>query len=180
MKIVVLQGSRNIKGSTNVLVESFTRGAQESGHSVQRFDVANMKIGGCFGCCACRKNGSGVCVQEDDDNRLIREAVLAADVVVLATPLYYFNMTSQLKAVVDRFFGYNVKLISAHKKLACLAVGGSSNEWAFDALNAQLKNLTRYLEMENVGNVFGFGCGTPESTAASAYPQKAYELGKNL
>ncbi len=177
MEIVVLQGSPNLKGSTNLLVESFTKGAQEAGHVVTRFDVCAMNVHACLGCVAC--GFEGPCAQSDDVG-IIRKALLSADMVVFATPLYYYGMTAQLKNVVDRFAAYNTSLNQKHLKAACLAVGGGTDDWTFDALDSHFKTLVRYIEMENVGTVYGFGCDVPETTAASDYPKQAYELGKNL
>ena len=73
MKIIILQGSPNKKGSTSILAESFTKGALEAGHKVERFDLAKMNIHPCIGCVACGYEGP--CVQKDD-NQQIREAIL--------------------------------------------------------------------------------------------------------
>lgn len=177
MKIIVLQGSPNIKGSTSILVEEFMRGAKEKGHEVTRFDVSRMNIKPCIGCVACGYEGP--CVQKDD-NKIIKEALLNADMVVLATPLYYFGMTAQLKAVVDRFCSYNSSLNRKHLKSALLTVAWEDNDWAFDALMSHYRTLVKYLNLEDQGHVIGYGCGTPSMTKASIYPQKAYELGKSL
>lgn len=85
MKIVILQGSPNKNGSTAILAESFKKGAEEAGHSVKRFDVAAMDIKPCGGCVACGYEGP--CVLKDA-NAEIRTAVLEADMLVFATPLY--------------------------------------------------------------------------------------------
>lgn len=177
MKIIVLQGSPNIKGSTSILSEEFIRGAKEKGHEVTRFDVSRMNIKPCIGCVACGYEGP--CVQKDD-NEIIKAALLNADIVVFASPLYYFGMTAQLKAVVDRFCSYNSSLNRKHLKSALLTVAWEDNDWAFDALMSHYHTLVKYLNLEDLGHVIGYGCGTPSMTEASIYPHKAYELGKSL
>ena len=92
MKIVILQGSPNKKGSTNILAENFSQGAKAAGHSVIRFDLTDMDIRPCTGCVTCGYEGP--CVLRDD-NQKIREAVLDADMIVFATPLYYYGMSAQ-------------------------------------------------------------------------------------
>lgn len=114
MKIIILQGSPNKKGSTSILAESFTKGALEAGHKVERFDLAKMNIHPCIGCVACGYEGP--CVQKDD-NQQIREAILGADMVVFATPLYYYGMSAQLKIVVDRFCAYKIR--TSHCGMEC-------------------------------------------------------------
>ena len=115
MKIIVLMGSPNRKGSTGILVENFTKGAEEAGNTVEVIDVCHADIHPCTGCVKCGYEGP--CVQKDDVN-MIRKKLLASDMVVFATPLYYYGMTAQLKTVVDRFCAYNSSLNSRHLKSA--------------------------------------------------------------
>ena len=100
--------------------------------------------------------------------------------VVFATPLYYYGMSAQLKAVVDRFCAYNSSLNRKHLKSALLTVAWNADDWTFDALTAHYKTLVRYINFEDMGMVFGYGCGSPSMTRASSYPEKAYDLGKSL
>lgn len=177
MNIVLLQGSPRRKGSTSLLSDSFIKGAQESGHQVKRFDLASMNIHPCIGCVACGYEGP--CVQKDD-NEIVKKALLEADMVVFATPLYYFGMSAQLKTIIDRFCAYNSSLQKKHLKSALLTVAWDSEEWTFDALKGYYHTLVRYLNMEDCGIVLGYGCGTPAITKQSIYPNEAYELGKSL
>ncbi len=177
MKIVILQGSPNRKGSTNILVEEFTKGAEESGHQVKRFDLSTMKINPCIGCVACGYEGP--CVQKDDTQK-IREALLSADMVVFATPLYYYGMSAQLKTTIDRFCAYNSSLTGRHLKSALLTVAWNADDWTFEALAAHYHTLVRYLDLQDQGMILGYGCGSPSMTKRSGYPKKAYELGRNL
>lgn len=177
MKIVILQGSPNSNGSTNLLVEEFTRGAKESGHEVQRFDVAKMNLKPCTGCVSCGYEGP--CVLKDD-NQLIREAILAADMVAFATPLYYYGMSAQLKTIVDRFCAYNSSINRKHMKSAMLTVAWNSDDWTFEALKSHYKTLVRYLNFDDQGMVLGYGCGNPAMTRRSQYTTDAYNLGKSI
>ena len=119
MKIIVLMGSPNRKGSTNILVENFLKGAEEAGHSCEVIDVCHADIHPCTGCVACGYEGP--CVQTDDI-AAIRQKLLSSDMVVFATPLYYYGMSAQLKTVIDRFCAYNSSLNSRHLKSALLTV----------------------------------------------------------
>lgn len=177
MKIIVLMGSPNRNGSTSVLTDNFKRGAEESGHSVEILDVCHMDIHPCSGCVRC--GYEGLCVQQDD-TEIIRQKLLASDMVTFATPLYYYGMTAQLKTVVDRFCAYNSSLNSRHLKSALLAVAWNADSWTFDALESHYKTLVRYINFEDKGMVLGCGCGTPSMTKRSAYPKEAYKLGKSL
>ena len=177
MKIIVLMGSPNPKGSTSILVEQFRRGAEESGHAVEVIDVCRAEIHPCIGCVRCGYEGP--CVQKDDVET-IRRKLLDADMVVFATPLYYYGMTAQLKTVIDRFCAYNSSLNSRHLKSALLTVAWNADDWTFEALETHYKTLVRYINFEDKGMVLGYGCGAPSMTQRSKYPQEAYRLGKSL
>ena len=177
MKIVILQGSPNVSGSTAMLVDNFMSGAQKVGHECKRVDVDKLDFEPCTGCVACGYEGP--CSQSDDFDDL-RELILASDMVVFATPLYYFGMTAQLKAVVDRFCSANASITAGRKKCALLAVAWNTQDWIYDALVSHYKTFTRYLKMSDQGMILGRGCGTPTQTAGSDFPRKAYEFGKSL
>ena len=177
MNIIVLMGSPNRNGSTSILVSEFVKGAEEAGHICEVIDVCHADIHPCTGCVACGYEGP--CVQKDDV-RKIKEKLLSADMVVFASPLYYYGMTAQLKAVVDRFCAYNSSLNSRHLRSALLTVAWNADDWTFEALVAHYKTLVRYINFEDKGMVLGYGCGTPTMTKRSIYPEKAYELGRNL
>ena len=177
MKITVLFGSPNRKGSTNFLVENFVRGATDAGHECEVLDVCHMDIHPCTGCVAC--GFEGPCAQKDDVEQ-IREKLLSSDMVVFATPLYYYGMSAQLKIVVDRFCAYNSSLNSRHLKSALLTVAWNADDWTFEALEAHYKTLVRYINFEDKGMILGHGCGSPAMTQRSKYPEEAYKLGKSL
>jgi len=177
MKILVLQGSPNANGSTALLAREFAGGAREAGHDVDIVDVASLDIAPCTGCVACGYGGP--CAQYDDFDEL-REQILAADMLVFATPLYYYGMTAQLKAVVDRFCSANPRISGKRLKSALLAVAWNDDSWTFDALEAHYDTLVRYLNLRDCGRVLGGGCGTPNMTKRSGYPEQARNLGKTL
>ena len=110
MNIALLQGSPNVTGSTALLCEQFTQGARASGHKVDRIDLTELSIAPCTGCVRCGY-GAHPCVQHDD-MRIVRETILDADMVVFATPLYYYGMSAQLKIVIDRFCADNIAIES--------------------------------------------------------------------
>ena len=177
MRILVLQSSPNPRGSTSILVDEFSRGARENGHEVVRVDVCKQDIAPCTGCVACGYEGP--CVQHDDMDAL-REEILASDMLVLATPLYYYGMSAQLKTVIDRFSSANSSITRRRLHSALLTVAWNADDWTFDALCAHYRTLVRYLHWRDEGMVLGYGCGSPGMTRATEYPQQAYELGRSL
>ena len=97
--ILVLSSSGRKGGNSDLLCDQFAKGAREAGHQVEKVRLAEKKIGFCTGCYACQKLHK--CVQKDDANELV-EKMLAADAIVLATPVYFYSMNAQLKALIDR------------------------------------------------------------------------------
>ena len=177
MKIILLEGSPNRHGSSNMLAEHFKRGAEETGHSVEIIDTAHADIHPCTGCIHCGYEGP--CVQKDDVEN-IRKKILDADMLVFVTPLYYYGMSAQLKTMIDRFCAFNSSIQRKHMKSALLTAAWNSDDWTFEALEAHYKTLVRYLNLQDMGMVLGYGCGTPAMTERSAFPQQAYSLGKGL
>lgn len=177
MKIVVLQGSPNKKGSTFILADCFRQGAEDAGHTVEMIDVAHAKIHPCTGCIHCGYEGP--CVQKDDVE-FIRKKILDGDMLVFATPLYYYGMSAQLKTLIDRFCAFNSSMQRKHMKSVLLTVAWNSDSWTFEALEAHYKTLVRYLNLTDMGMVLGYGCGTPSMTEHSKFPQQAYQLGNRL
>lgn len=178
MKILVLQGSPNKNGSTSLICDEFTHGAQEAGHETLRIDVALEEIHPCKGCIACGY-GTRPCVQKDSMEE-IYSALLDADMVVFATPLYYFGMTAQLKSVIDRFCARNTAINGRSLKCALLTVAWDSDSETFKALESHYNTLCHYLNMQDCGRVLGYGCGTPNMTRSSRAMVQAYELGLSL
>ena len=177
MKIVVLQGSPNKKGSTFILADCFRQGAEDAGHTVEMIDVAHAKIHPCTGCIHCGYEGP--CVQKDDVE-FIRKKILDGDMPVFATPLYYYGMSAQLKTLIDLFCAFNSSMQRKHMKSVLLTVAWNSDSWTFEALEAHYKTLVRYLNLTDMGMVLGYGCGTPSMTEHSKFPQQAYQLGNRL
>lgn len=177
MKITVLFGSPNANGSTKLLVKQFEKGALEAGHSVNIFDVAKMNIHPCLGCITCDWNGP--CAQKDDMERLKKE-ILSSDMLVFATPLYYYGFSAQLKTVIDRFCAMNDDLQEKHLQFALISVAWNSDNWTFEALENHYKTLVKYLNAQDRGMILGKGCGTPNMTAKSRYMLDAYKFGKSL
>lgn len=177
MKIIILESSPNKHGSSNLLADCFRQGAEEAGNDVEIIDAAHADIHPCTGCIHCGYEGP--CIQKDD-MEIIRKKILAADMVVFVTPLYYYGMSAQMKILIDRFCAFNSSIQRKHMKSALLSVAWNNDDWTFEALKAHYKILTRYLNLNDVGMVLGTGCGTTIMTQSSMFPKQAYVLGKRL
>ena len=102
-KIIILNGSPRVNGNTAELIKAFTKGAESSGHTVTCFDLQKMDLHPCLGCCSGGKDAESPCVQKDDMDK-IYPLYKEADTVVLASPLYYWTISGQLKCAFDRLF----------------------------------------------------------------------------
>lgn len=175
MNIVVLKGSPRKSGNSNWLVDQFAKGAIEAGHEVFEFDCTRHNVGGCMACNACGMNGP--CVQKDDFAPL-REKLLAADAIVLATPVYYFGVSAQIKSVIDRF--YSINSVIGGKKSVFIATMGNPNIQVGDSAKMMYDKMVAYLGWEDCGQIIVPGVWAAGDIQQTPYGRRAYELGHDL
>lgn len=175
MKIVVLKGSPRKSGNSNWLADRLIKGAAEAGHEIVEFDCTRHKVGGCLACNACGMNGP--CVQKDDFTSL-REELLAADAIVLSSPIYYFGVSAQLKTVIDRF--YSINAVIGGKKSVFIATMGNPDVQVCASAKAMYEKMVVYLGWEDCGQIIVPGVWAAGDIQQTAYGQQAYELGYNL
>lgn len=178
MKIVVLTGSPHRQGTSALLADEFVAGATSKGHTIVRFDTAFEKVGPCRACYYCDKH-NGECIQKDAMQKILPE-ILSADMIVLVTPLYYFNMTAQLKTVLDRLMPQRVALRKHPMKSAMLVTCGSNTDWNMDAIMAQYQVLRQYLPWEDQGVVLARNVFARKDIEGTDYPPAAKALGERL
>lgn len=176
MNILALTGSPRKNGNSNYLVEEFTKGATEKGHKVFRFDAAHSSVHPCMACNACGMDGP--CVFNDDFN-IVREHLIPADMVVFATPMYYFGPSAQLKAVVDRFYATNGQ-IHVPKKAALILTYADTQKFKAVPIDSWYDTLVKYLGWESLGKIIAPGVWTEGSVKSTQYPKQAYELGRSI
>ena len=109
MKIVVLNGSPRKGGNTEIMTQAFAEAARKNQNEVSILDVAPMNIRGCLGCKYCWAH-KGECVQKDDMGKVF-EALVDADMVVFASPIYWFDITAQMKTVIDRLYAGGIQFL---------------------------------------------------------------------
>ena len=177
MKIVVLTGSPRRNGNTNHLAGQFIKGAEDTGHEVYRFDCAQHKVSGCIACNACGMDGD--CILKDDFAEL-RPHLLNADMVVFATPMYYFGFSSQLKAVIDRFYAINGKIKGAPKQSVLLMAYANTDPEEAEPMVSHYHTLLHYLGWKDRGTVVAPGMWPAGAVNGTEYDRKAYELGRKL
>ena len=144
MRIAIFNGSPR-KENTAAMIEAFREGAEEAGHEVEVLHVGKMKINGCRACEYCHTKGEGKCIQKDDLEKIM-PAYLESDMVVFASPIYYFAPTAQLEAAWQRVY-----CIGKPAKATKAALLLSSGSGAYDAAIAQYKAFTGYVGIQDMG-----------------------------
>ena len=178
--IVILNGSPRRNGNTSALVRAFTEGAESAGHAVTEFFLDSMEIHGCNGCFGGHSSRECPCVQADDMNR-IYPAVKNCDVIVLATPLYYWNMSGQLRTAVDRLFALEEgdgNLLRGHDRACALLMAAEGHD--FEDVLSYFDHLMKHLSWTNLGHVLAGGNGDAGDINGKPEIQKAWELGKSI
>ncbi len=172
--VLILEGSPRLNGNSCLLSNEFARGAESAGHHVEKLLVSHKKIGGCLGCNACYRNG-GACVQKDDMEE-VRAKMLAADVIVLASPIYFYSMTSQMKATIDRIYAFfnELKGKTFYFLITCAATDASYTE----TMLASLRGFTCCVpEAKEGGYVLGIGTMDAGDVKKTDATEKAYRMG---
>lgn len=174
MKVVVITGSAHRQGTTAALAKKFVQGAADAGHEIFRFDAAFHSVHPCIGCDKCRE---GDCVF-DDDMKALEPHLLGADAVVFVSPVYYFAMNAQIKAVIDRFYAINDALMG-NKQAVLLTAMADDDSAAASGANASFIETLRYLGWKNAGmlNVKGAQAAADLTEGDLA---AAYALGNGL
>ena len=171
MNILVLNGSPRPQGNTKQMVEAFREGADSSGNKVKVIDVCRKKIGGCLACEYCHTKGNGNCIQKDDMQE-VYDLLKKAEMIVIASPIYYHGISGQLKCVIDRFYSaaYPKKPITL-KKVAMILSSGDPNMYD-GALFSFNGDFLDYLGLENMG-VFT-ACGAENGSARKLEELKSF------
>lgn len=179
-KVVILNGSPRRAGNTAALAAEFTRGAEEAGNTVVEFFLDSMDIHGCKGCFGGHSSRECPCAQKDDMDE-IYPAVKECDVVVLATPLYYWNMSGQLRTAVDRLFALEEgdgNFLRGNGKASALLVAAEGS--GFEDVVLYYDHLMGHLRWENLGHVLAGGNMAAGDIEGKPELKEAYELGKSI
>lgn len=145
MNILILQGSPRKNGNTSFLVNAFKKGLEKSNHNVEILNVGTMKIAPCMSCEYCHNKGNGECIQKDDMQK-IYESIKSSDMMVFASPVYYFNFSGQLQNVITRFYPSGILPI---KKYALILSSYSSD--VYSGIIETYKNILDYFSATNLG-----------------------------
>lgn len=176
-QILVISTSPRKGGNSDALADAFIRGAREAGHRVEKVSLADKTIGFCKGCLTCVK--TQCCVIHDDAGPIVRQ-MLTADVLVFATPIYYYGMCGQMKTLLDR----SNPLYSAEycfRDVYLLAAAAEEDEHTVDGAVIGLQGWIDCFEKARLaGTVFAGGVTSVGEIQRHAALEQAHEMGKRV
>jgi multimeric flavodoxin WrbA len=177
--VLIISSSPNKLGNSNLLCKEFEKGAIEANNSVETIFLRDKKIGYCVACQYCKRNGPvGECAIKDDMAEIL-EKMDKADVIVLATPTYFYGMTAQLKTVLDRTYANWMAL--SHKELYYIITCADDSNECIDKVIDGLNGWEICLEAPmRKGVIYGKGVGAPGEIKNKEIMQEAYEMGKGV
>ncbi len=150
MKVLVLNGSPRPNGNTAKMVEAFREGAESAGSEVVVIDVFKKQIHDCIACEYCHTKGLGECIQKDDMQE-VYDVLKEADMLVLASPIYYHGISGQLKCAIDRFYSAAYPERPARLKKAAMFLSSGASDQYDGAVYSFENDFLGYLELENMG-----------------------------
>ena len=146
MNVLILNGSPHPQGNTKAMIDAFVKGAAENGNNITVFDVCKKQIAGCKGCEYCHTKGNGACVQKDDMQELYT-LLAEAEMLVIASPIYYFGYSAQLQAAIHRT--YAIGIPGKLKKAALLLSSGSDG--VYDGAIFEYRQICEWMKLEDMG-----------------------------
>lgn len=176
-RIIVLTGSMRKGGNTDLLAQAFVEGACQK-HYVEIISVADYKVNPCIGCNSCFDRESHECFQNDDMTK-IYDKLKAADMLVIASPVYFYGVSAQLKAVIDRLhtpLRNNFQI----KKMALLLVGAATLPELFDSIILQYQLVLKFFNLEDEGMVLVRGVRDKGDIEGNKALKEAYDLGLSI
>ena len=146
MNVLILQGSPRANGNTAWMAEEYRKAAQAAGHQVTLVNVGQKKIAGCMACEYCHNKGEGECIQKDDMQELY-PLLADADAIIFAAPIYYFTLSAQIQAPIQRI--YCMDKPGNLKKTALLI--SSYSPGVYDGAVNEYRGIISYWGVEDMG-----------------------------
>ncbi len=176
-KVLILSGSPRKGGNSDLLCDAFMKGAQESGNQVEKVFIRSKKIAPCNACYFCKQSG-GQCAIKDDMAEIL-DKIQAVDVIVMASPVYFYSIDSQMKAVIDRSVARWTNI--RNKEFYYIMTAAEDSSDVMDCTLECFRGFARCLDGAREMGVI-WGKGVYEAGAIKEMPvmQEAYEMGKQI
>ena len=172
MKILVLNGSPRPNGNTAAMISAFLEGAEGGGHDITVVPVCQKKIAGCLACEYCHTKGNGACIQKDDMQE-IYPVLDEAEMIVLASPVYYHSFTGQLQCAINRIYALDKP--KKLKKAALILSSGDKDVYS-GAIFEYENSFLNYLKLENMGIFTAHG----KQNKSAEKLRELYDFGRSL
>ena len=181
-KVLVINGGGRPNGNTAKLVQSFIKGVKDAGHFVDEISLVKNEVKPCLGCFACQ---TGIpCVQKDSFNSMVPK-IKESDLLVFASPTYYFDMNARIKAFIERLFSVENKFFKGKdpnvptKDVAMLVTAADGSAWNFQTMQMFYKTcFLDWLKFNDKGMLLAGGI--EETIDKTDFLEKAYSFGKNI
>lgn len=174
--VLILSGSPRKGGNSDLLCDEFLRGATDAGHTVEKIFIRQQHIGYCNACYACKN--SGVCVQKDGMADVL-DRMRWADVIVMASPVYFYAIDAQMKAVIDRSLPQWENL--PNKEFYYIMTAADEEAEAFDTALACFRGFAVCLNgAREKGVICGGGLYEAGAVKGSRFMAEAYQMGLHI
>jgi multimeric flavodoxin WrbA len=182
-KVLVLMASPRARGNSTILAEEAVKGAKDAGATVEAYRLAKMDIGPCLACEGCRKPGADGCVRKDDI-RVLHAKLRDAAALLIASPVYWFTMSAQIKMFMDRLYAFGAEGYKPlkGKRIGVILTYGDADPFSSGAVNAlrSFQDAFAYVGAPIKGMVYGTADKPGEVRANERLMKEAYALGRKL
>lgn len=176
-KVLVLSASPRRGGNSDLLCDQFMLGAKESGNQVEKIFLRDKEINYCVACDACQRN-LGNCVQKDDMAEVL-DKIMAADVIVMATPVYFYSMDAQMKTLIDRTYSRCKKI--SNKEMYFIATAADTRKQSMERTIDGFRGFISCLNgAKEKGTIYGTGAWNKGDIKGSRAMEQAYKMGKTV
>ncbi len=173
--ILVLSSSPRKGGNSDLLCEQFMAGTKDAGHHAEKIFVKDKKIHYCTGCCTCLNEGKP-CPQKDDMGEVL-EKMIAADVIVMATPVYFYTMCGQMKTLIDRCCSRYMEI--TNKEFYFIMTAADANKRAMERTLEEFRGFTSCLNgSKEKGVIYGTGAWNIGDIKTSEAMKQAHDMGR--
>lgn len=175
-KVLVFSSSPRRHGNSDTLCDQFVKGAQEAGHDAQKIFLKDKKINYCTGCGVCVTTKK--CPQKDDMAGIL-EAMIAADVIVMATPVYFYTMDAQMKTLIDRTCARYTEV--RDKEFYFIVTAADTSKKNMERTIEGFRGFTSCLEgAKEKGIIYGTGAWDVGEIKEKPAMKEAYEMGRQV
>lgn len=175
-KVLILAGSPRKNGNSDVLGQQFALGATAAGHQVETIYLGDMKLNFCIACDTCRKNGR--CFQQDDAEGII-DKMIEADVIVLASPVYFYTLSAQMKTLIDRCVSRYLQI--TNKEFYFIATAAEQEKGVMEKTMDCFRGFTDCLPGAiEKGTVYGNGVWQKGEIQHHPAMKEAFDFGNNI